>query len=268
MKKIHPTAIVSPGAEIADDVLIGPCVVIEDDVTIGRGTEIYGHATVRQYTVLGEGNRIHPGVVLGDLPQDLHFKGIRSYLRIGNANTFREHATLHRATVEDGATTVGNGNYFMVISHAGHDCHIGNDNIITNCALIAGHTTIEDNVVISGAVVIHQFSRIGRLAMLSGLSAVNRDIPPFVIAGGRPAAALNLNVVGLRRAGVAQRARTKLKEAFKTFYTSGLNAARAIEQIEQGEVTPEIRHFVDFIKASTRGVCRYAQWAEERGADF
>ncbi|MCX6356288.1 MAG: hypothetical protein NT045_00140 [Candidatus Aureabacteria bacterium] len=170
--------------------------------------------------------------------------------------------------MEEGATIVGDGNYFMVISHAGHDCRIGNNNIITNCVLIAGHTMIEDSVVISGAVVIHQFSRIGRLALLSGLTAVNRDIPPFVIAGGRPAAALNLNAVGLRRAGVSQERRTKLKAAFKIFYTSDLSASRAIEEIEKSTMTPEIRHFVEFIKGSKRGVCRYAQWSEERGADF
>jgi UDP-N-acetylglucosamine acyltransferase len=268
MKTIHPTAIVSSNAELADDVVVGPYVVIEDDVAIGRGTEIHGSACIRRYTTIGENNRIHHGVVLGDLPQDLHFKDTKSHLRIGSGNTFREHVTIHRATAENGETTVGNGNYFMVLSHAGHECVIGDNNIITNCALIAGHTTIEDNVVISGAVVIHQFSRIGRLAMISGLTAVNRDIPPFVIAGGRPAAATNLNLVGLRRAGVSQKARLKLKEAFKTFYTSGLNTSRALEEIEKGEMTPEIRQFVDFVKASKRGVCRYAEWAETRGADF
>jgi UDP-N-acetylglucosamine acyltransferase len=268
MRKIHPTAIISPKAELADEVAVGPYVVIEDDVTIGRGTEIHGSACIRQYTVIGEQNRIHHGVVLGDLPQDLHFKGGRSYLRIGSGNTFREHVTLHRATAENGETTVGNGNYFMALSHAGHECVIGNNNIITNCVLIAGHTTIEDNVVISGAVVIHQFSRIGRLAMISGLSAVNRDIPPFVIAGGRPASATNLNLVGLRRAGIAQEARLKLKDAFRIFYTSGLNASQALEEIEKGTMTQEVRQFVDFVRASKRGVCRYAEWAETRGADF
>jgi UDP-N-acetylglucosamine acyltransferase len=268
MKKIHPTAIVSPKAELADDVVVGPYVVIEDDVTIGRGTEIHGSACIRQYTLIGEHNTIHHGVVLGDLPQDIHFKGTRSYLRIGSGNTFREHVTIHRATAENGETTIGNGNYFMVLSHAGHECAIGNNTIITNCALIAGHVTIEDNVVISGAVVIHQFSRIGRLAMISGLSAVNRDIPPFIIAGGRPAAATHLNLVGLRRAGVSPEARLKLKDAFRIFYTSGLNASRALEEIEKGAMTPEVRQFVDFVRASKRGVCRYAEWAETRGTDF
>lgn len=268
MKKIHPTAIVSPRAELADDVVVGPYVVIEDDVTIGRGTEIHGSARIRQYTTIGEHNTIHHGVVLGDLPQDIHFKGARSHLRIGSGNTFREHVTIHRATAENGETTIGNGNYFMVLSHAGHECAIGNNNIITNCALIAGHTTIEDSVVISGAVVIHQFSRIGRLSMISGLSAVNRDIPPFVIAGGRPAAASGLNLVGLRRAGVSPEARLTLKDAFKIFYTSGFNTSRALEELEKGELTPEIRQFIDFVRASKRGVCRYAEWAETRGTDF
>jgi len=269
MKNIHPTAIVSPGAEIADGVSVGPYAVIEDDVGIGAGTEIAGHVTIRRYTILGENNKVHSGAVLGDLPQDLHFKKeVRSCLKIGSGNVFREHVTLHRATRENEATIVGDGNYFMALSHAGHDCVIGNNNIFTNCALIAGHTTIEDNVVISGAVVIHQFSRIGKLAMLSGLTAVNRDIPPYVIAGGRPAAATGLNVVGLRRAKVAQAARSRLKEAFKLFYLSGLNAASALARIEEGERTPEIDHFVEFIKASKRGVCRYAEWAGERGADF
>ena len=268
MKKIHPTAIVSPRAEIADDVEIGPYSVIEDDVVIGRGTVVQGHARIRRFTRLGESNVLHHGVVLGDIPQSLGFTDIRTYLEIGSGNTFREHVTLHRATHEGEATVIGDRNYFMVLSHAGHDCRIGNGNIITNCALIAGHTVIEDGVVISGAVVIHQFSRIGSLAMISGLSAVNRDIPPFVIAGGRPAAATNLNLVGLRRAGIKQDERKVLKAAFKTFYTSGLNASQALAEIEKGPMTPRVRHFVDFIRASKRGVCRYADWAKTRGTDF
>lgn len=268
MKTIHPTAVIHPGAKIADGVTIGPYVVIEEDVSIGRGTVIDSHVCVKRYTTLGEGNRLHCGVVLGDLPQSLSFKGAPSYLRIGGGNTFREHVTIHRSMTENESTVIGDHNYFMALSHAGHDCVIGNSTIITSCALIAGHTVVEDNVIISGAVVIHQFTRIGRLAMLSGLSAVNRDIPPFVIAGGRPASATGLNVVGLRRAGVTQAARTRLKEAFKIFYTSGLNASRAIEEIGKGEVTPEVLQFTEFIRASKRGVCRYAEWAEERGADF
>ena len=269
MKIVHPTALVSPTAELADDVVIGPYTVIVDDVKIGRGTEISGHARICRYTELGENNIIHHGVVLGDLPQSLVFKKESvSYLRIGSGNTFREHATLHRAMHENASTIVGNNNYFMTLSHAGHDCLIGNNVIITNCALIAGHTMIEDNVVISGAVVIHQFSRIGRLSMISGLSAVNRDIPPFVIAGGRPAAAHNLNTIGLRRAGVKPEGRMRLKEAFKLVYTSDLNTSRALDEIEKGEVTPEVRQFVDFIRASKRGISRYAEWAEARGSDF
>ncbi|HOE26595.1 MAG: acyl-ACP--UDP-N-acetylglucosamine O-acyltransferase [Candidatus Aureabacteria bacterium] len=268
MKQIHPTAVIDAAAEIADDVTVGPYAVIEGDVSIGRGTVIESHACIKRRTSIGENNRIHAGAVLGDLPQSLSFKDVPTFLRIGAGNTFREHVTVHRAMVENEATVIGDHNYFMALSHAGHDCVIGNRVIVTSCALIAGHTVVEDNVVISGAVVIHQFSRIGRLAMLSGLSAVNRDIPPFVIAGGRPAAASGLNVVGLRRAGVTQAGRTRLKEAFKTFYASGLNASRAIEEIEKGEMTPEVRHFVEFIRRSTRGVCRYAEWAEKRGADF
>jgi UDP-N-acetylglucosamine acyltransferase len=268
MNKIHPTAIVSPKADLDDDVLVGPYVVIEDNVKIGRGTEICGHACIRSHTIMGEGNKIHCGVVLGDLPQAIGFKGGLTYLRIGSGNTFREYVTIHRATVEGEATVVGDKNYFMVLSHAGHDCSIGNNNIMTNCALVGGHTVIEDNVIISGAVVVHQFSRLGRLSMISGLSAVNRDIPPYVIAHGRPAAATNLNYIGLRRAGMKAEARQKLKAAFKTFYTSGLNTSQAIEEIEKGEITPEIRHFVEFIKGSRRGVCRFAEWSKEKGADF
>jgi len=268
MHKIHPTAIISPRAELASDVVIGPYVVIENDVRIGAGTELHGFCCVKRYTSLGERNVIHHGVVLGDLPQSLSFKGGASYVRIGSGNTFREHVTIHRSMHEGKETVIGDDNYFMSLSHAGHDCVIGDRNIITNCALIAGHTVIEDGVVISGAVVIHQFSRIGRLAMISGLSAVNRDIPPFVIAGGRPAAATGLNTVGLRRAGVTQRARTRLKDAFKTLYLSGHSVSRALEEIEKGEMTPEIRHFVEFVKGSKRGVCRYAEWAETRGTDF
>ncbi len=268
MKKIHPTAVISPKAELDGDLLIGPYVIIEDGVKIGRGTEIYGHACIKRHTTMGENNKIHHGVVLGDQPQDLTFKDTVSHLKIGSGNTFREHVTIHRATGKGGATVVGDGNYFMVLSHAGHDCVIGDNNIITNCALIAGHTIIEDNVIISGAVVIHQFCRIGRLSMISGLSAVNRDIPPYVIAHGRPASATNLNFIGLRRTGMKPEARQSLKAAFKTFYTSGLNTSQALKEIEGGEVSPEVKHFIDFIKASKRGVCRYADWSTTRGTDF
>ncbi|MDD5556496.1 MAG: acyl-ACP--UDP-N-acetylglucosamine O-acyltransferase [bacterium] len=268
MSEIHPTAIVSPGAVIADGVVVGPHTVIEEDVSIGAGTVIHGYACVKRHTSIGEGNTLHHGVVLGDAPQSLAFGGGVSRLRIGSRNVFREHVTIHRSMYENGETVVGDGNYFMVLSHAGHDCRIGNNDIFTNCALLAGHSTVEDGVVISGAVVVHQFSRIGRLAMISGLSAINRDIPPFVIAGGRPAAANALNLVGLRRAGVPAARRTRLKEAFKTFYCEGRSVAGAIEEIEAGEMTPEVRHFIDFVRASKRGVCRYAEWAETRGTDF
>jgi UDP-N-acetylglucosamine acyltransferase len=207
-------------------------------------------------------------VILGDIPQDLSFKEMKSYLKAGSGNVFREHVTIHRASREGESTLVGDNNYFMALSHAGHDCRIGDNNIITNCTLIAGHTVIEDNVILSGAVVVHQFSRIGRLSMVSGLSAVNRDIPPFIIAHGRPAAATNLNYIGLRRAGIKPENRLKLKSAFRIFYTSGLKSTKALEEIESGEMTEEVKYFTDFIKASKRGVCRYANWSKERGTDF
>lgn len=268
MKKIHSSAVVDPGADIADDVEIGPFSVIENGVSIGRGNVIHGSVCIKSHTTIGENNVIHHGAVLGDLPQSIGFKDTVTRLTIGSGNTFREQVTIHRAMHEGGATVVGDDNFFMVLSHAGHDCQIGNGNILSNCTLLAGHTIVEDGVVMSGYVGTHQFSRIGRLAMLSALTAVNRDIPPFVIAGGRPATTLGLNTIGLRRAGIDRDARKLLKEAFKLFYMSGLNKTQALGEIEKREMPPVVQQFVEFIRASKRGVCRYSDWLKKRESSF
>lgn len=258
MSTIHSTAIVSDRAQIGENVIVGPYTIVEDDVKIGSGTTIESHAVIKRYTQLGEHNHIHAGVVLGDIPQNVKYEEVKSYLIIGNNNIFREHSTLHRSTFEDQATTVGDHNYFMGCSHAGHDCQIGNHVIIANCALLAGHTQVDDRAFISGGVAIHQFTHIGELAMIGGVSAVSNDVPPYVMAVGRPASATGLNIVGLRRAGFDQETRQKLKEAFKLFYTSDLNTSQAIAAIEADDPTPAVKQFVDFIKNSKRGITRHA----------
>jgi UDP-N-acetylglucosamine acyltransferase len=234
---IHPSAVIDPGAEIADDVDIGPGVIIASDVQIGRGTIIGPHVTIKQYTVIGEDNRIESGSVLGGEPQDFKFQGERSWLRIGDRNKIREFVTIHRASGEDRATCIGNENMIMAYCHIGHNCDLANNITMANMVGISGHVVVEDRVVFGGMVGIHQYVRFGKLAMIGGFSKVVQDVPPFMMADGRPTRVYGLNVLGLRRAGVQTIVRAGLKQAYKFIYRSDMNLSQAIEAIE-AEVEP------------------------------
>jgi UDP-N-acetylglucosamine acyltransferase len=254
---IHPTAIVSSKAELDDSVEIGPYALIEDHVTIGAGTRVMAHAHLSGHTTLGRDNVVHIGAVLGHEPQDLKFdRNCRSYLRIGDRNVFREYCTVHRGTEPDSATVLGNDNYLMCQSHVGHNCVIGNQVIICNCALVAGHVHISDRVFISGGVVIHQFVHIGRLVMLSGNSAVSMDVPPFVTTAERNAVH-TLNVVGLRRAQIAPAAQSEIRKLFRLFYRDGLSISVALKKAttDCGFTSPEAQEFLDFVRQSPNGIC-------------
>ncbi len=244
---IHPTAIVDPGAELADDVQVGPYAIIEGQVTIGAGCIIGPHAVIHSYTVLGEGCQVGVGTALGGVPQDRKFKGERSFLRIGNNNIFREYVTLHRATGEDQATIIGDDNFFMAYSHIGHNCRVGSHCMLSNCASVGGHSVIEDHVILGGLAAIHQFVTIGRLTIVGGLAGVTRDQPPFVVSEGRPARPRAINVIGLRRHGVASETIDALRKAFRLLYFSGLNIGDGLRRAENEVVqTPEVMQFLEF----------------------
>lgn len=259
MTRIDKRAIVSAKAEIAEDVEIGPFTIVEDNVIIGKGTKIGANCYIASGTVIGEYNVIYHHVVLGTDPQHLGYRGEPTLLKIGNRNVIREFVSIHRAYSEDSPTTIGDDCYVMATSHIGHDCKIGNSVIITSFCGISGHVEIEDKAVIGGHVGIHQFVRIGMLSIVSGASGVAQDVPPFVIAAGRPAKVYGLNVVGLKRAGYDESKRLLIKRVFDTFYRKNYTFTEALKVIEREFDFPEAKIFVEFVRKSKRGVCGFAR---------
>ena len=250
----HKTAIVSKKAKIAKDVKIGPYVIIEDDVNIGSGTRIGAGSYIYSGTIIGKDCYIYNNVTLGGEPQDLAYKGGRSFLKIGDRNVFREYVTVHRGTKRDSFTIIGNDNYFMALSHIAHNCHIHNNVIICNNSLLAGYVEVEDKVFISGNCAAHQFVKIGTLAILAGSTKANRDVPPYMLIRG-DSTVDSYNIVGLKRANISAAIRNQIKEAYRTLYLSGLNITHAVEEIEEKFQSEEIKHLVQFIRTSKRGTC-------------
>jgi UDP-N-acetylglucosamine acyltransferase len=263
---IHPTAIVSPRAEIAPDVSIGPYVVIEEDVVIGAGCEIASHAVIKRFTTLGRGNRVYEHAVLGGEPQDVKYKGEMSRLVIGDDNLIREFATLHRADGEGEATRIGSRNFLMIGVHIAHNCEVGDDNIFANGAALAGYTMVEDHVFLSNNVGAHQFVRMGRYAMVGGKSKIVQDVLPFFTTDGNPARVRGLNTTGLRRAGFSQESRRALKEAYQILFRSGLPLEVALGEMEQLD-DEHVEHLINFIRASGRGFSRERRSASEGDED-
>lgn len=255
---IHPTAIVHPGAQIDADVEIGPYAVIGGHVKIGRGTTIGPSAVIDGWTEIGENNRIFHLCSVGAIPQDLKYKGEETRLIIGNGNIIREFATIHLGTVTgDGETTIGDNNLFMAYCHVAHDCHIGNHVIMANGSTLAGHIKVEDHARLGGLSAVHQFVRIGAHAMVGGGAMVGQDVPPYTIAAGDRATLHGLNLVGLKRSGFSDEIIADLKKAYKILIRSGLLTEEALARI-RNEVpqSPEVRHFVEFVEQSERGICR------------
>jgi UDP-N-acetylglucosamine acyltransferase len=250
----YTTAIVSDKAQIAEDVTIGPYTVIEAGVKIGAGTEISSNVHICAGTSIGTGCRIYMGVCLGNEPQDLAYKGEKSYLKIGNNNVFREYVTVHRGTAKDSSTTIGDNNYFMCLSHIAHNCIIGNNVIICNNALLGGYVEVEDKAFVSGGCLIHQFVRIGTLAMLGGGVRVNKDFPPFMSTGNDNIVTA-YNTIGLRRAGTTVQARKEIKAAFRLLYHEALNQNQALSKLAKIATSQEALHLINFIRTSKRGVC-------------
>lgn len=255
---VHPTAIVCQGATIGRNVTIGPHCFIDDGVEIGDECTIAHRATLLSGTILGARCRVHAGAVLGDAPQDLSYDGFRSYVWIGAGTVIREGVTVHRATIEDGATIIGERCFLMANSHVGHDARVGNEVILANGTLLAGHVQVGDRAFLSGNCLVHQFTRIGRLAMLSGGTAVQMDVPPFTITRSTSSnCVMGLNVVGLRRAGYSSADRAHLKDAFDLLYRSGMPVRRCLDRLENSP-SPLVRELAAFVRSSQRGICKFA----------
>lgn len=248
--RVHPDAILGPGC------VIGEYAVIESDVVLGAQCKIEPYVFIKRWTTLGDRNEVSAGTALGTDPLDKNFKGERSYLKIGNDNKIREHFTISRGTKPESATVIGDRNYIMTSGHIAHDCCVGNDNVICSCVLVAGYVEIEDRVFISGGVVIHQFSKIGRLAMVGGNSRVNMDLTPFFLYSNFNATPIGLNLVGLKRVGLAALEVARLKTAYNLLYRSGLKLDDAIAAIEREVPGESARHLTAFIRSSKRGIAR------------
>ncbi|MBV8818082.1 MAG: acyl-ACP--UDP-N-acetylglucosamine O-acyltransferase [Acidobacteriaceae bacterium] len=254
--QVAPTARIHAGAEVGPQCSIGEYCVVEEDVVLGVGCRLEPYVYVKRWTTLGERNQISAGTVLGTDPLDKNFTGARSYLRIGNGNLIREHYTVSRGTQPESETLIGDGNFIMTSGHIAHNCVIGNRTVIASCALVAGHAIVEDQAFLSGGVVVHQYSKIGRLAMVGGNTRVNTDLPPFFLYSEFNARPIGLNLVGLKRAGFGREQISALKSAYRLLYRSGLKLEDALQRIEREVAGEEAAHLVQFIRSSKRGIAR------------
>jgi len=253
---IHNTAIIDPKAELDKDVDIGPFSVIEKDVTIGSGTVIGPNVYVRQYTSIGPGCNIHAGAVLGGVPQDLNFKGDKSFVTIGMNCQIREGVTINRGTQAESVTEIGDGCFLMAFSHFGHNVKLGRGVKVANGSLFAGYVEVGDQAFISGNCLLHQFVKVGRLAMLSGGCGVSKDVPPFCMTKNLELnKIISLNSVGLRRSTLSTNDQQEIKAAFKLLFNSGLNVSQALERIKSNYPSGPASEFSTFIEKSERGIC-------------
>lgn len=261
-RSIHPSAFVDPGAELGEDVVIGPCALVEDEVVIGDRTVVDAFASVKRYTVMGRDNHVHSHAMVGGEPQDLKFHGEVTRLVIGNGNTIREFATLHRGTEGGGGETrVGDDNLLMAYTHVAHDCRLGDHIVMSNNATLAGHCQVGDGAIIGGLSAVHQFVRVGDHAFVGGMSGIAQDLPPWMLAVGNRAAVQSPNIVGLRRLGASRELMAAFKQAFRLTWFSGMPRPDALYQLEAeyGHL-PEIAGYLAFVRASERGILP----AEER----
>ena len=253
---IHPTAIVAEGARVGLGVSLGPYAIVEAGAEVGDHCQIGAHAVVGSCVRMGAGNWIGAGAILGGDPQDLRFDpAVESFVRIGSGNKIREHCTIHRSVQPGGQTQVGNENYLMVGSHLGHDVRVGDKTVLANGVLVGGHASIEDGVFLGGGTLVHQFVKVGRLAISQGNTSLSKNLPPFLMASGLNAV-VGLNVVGLKRAGFSSQQRSEIKEAFSWVYRRGYNLAQAMEYARARKWSVDAEQFWDFIThAGKRGIC-------------
>jgi len=251
---IHPSALVSPRAQIDADVRIGPLCIVEDDVTIGAGCILEASVVVKSGVVLGRNNHIFEGAVIGGPPQHVHMPARPGRVIIGSGNVIRENVTIHRALQPERATLVGDNNLLMCNAHIAHDCQVGNNTIIVNNVMLAGHVIVEDRAYVSGAVAVHQFCRIGTLAMVGGQAHINKDVPPFVTVDGLSSYVVGLNTIGLRRAGFDAQTIARLKAAYRVIYRSGLSWAEILERLRTEFNYGPAAEFYRFLSTTARGI--------------
>jgi UDP-N-acetylglucosamine acyltransferase len=252
--RIHPSAVISAEAVLADNVEVGAHVIIEGRVVIGPDCVLRPRSILCGPLTMGRGNLVFPGAVLGERPQHLKYNDEATSVEIGDYNIFREYVTIHRGTTHSWVTRIGSHNFFMVNAHVAHDCQVGSRCIFANGALLGGHCVVEDNVYLSGNCAVHQFVRIGRLALLSGVSATTKDIPPFVIQQNIDTV-VGVNVVGMRRAGLSHAQIDAVREAFKVLFRSNLVLPAALAQLEEelGHVDV-VAEMIAFLRGSHRGI--------------
>ncbi|MBP5273346.1 MAG: acyl-ACP--UDP-N-acetylglucosamine O-acyltransferase [Abditibacteriota bacterium] len=253
MTDIHNSAIIAPDARIGENVKIGPYCVIGENVVIGDGTCLMSNVVIQKDTTIGKNNVIHSGAVLGGDPQDLKYNGEQSFLEIGDDNQIREYVTIHRGSHEGQTTVIGDSNLLMACSHIGHDVTVRNHVICANYVGVSGHCVIEDYAIIGGLAGLHQFVRVGKMAMIGGLSKVNIDIPPFTLCDGNPLRVRSINSVGLRRRGIDKESIDILREAVRVLSNSGLNRKTALNLIGELPSIPELQYLSDFVCATREG---------------
>jgi len=255
---ISPLAFVDPSAQIGENVEIGPFCFIDKNVVIGNDNIIMPHVNIMYGSRIGNGNQIHPGAVIGGIPQDLKFRGEDTTAQIGDNNRIRENVTINRGTASKGKTVVGNNNLLMENMHVAHDCVIGNNCIIGNSTKFAGEVVVDDHATISACVLIHQFCHIGGYVMIQGGSGCSKDIPPYIVGGRNPLTYAGINLVRLRREGYPTETITAIHDAYRIIYQNGMNVSQAMEALKQESISqiPEVQYIIKFIESSERGIVR------------
>ena len=251
---IHPTAVIHSKAKLDSTVQVGPFAVIDGGVEVGAHCVVGPHAYLTGGTTIGARNRFHAGCVIGDAPQDLKYQDEPTRLVVGDDNVFREHVTVHRSNKTNGDTVIGSHNFLMAHSHVAHNCQLGDHVILANGALLAGHVTVQNRAFISGNCVVHQFVRVGTLAIMQGGSAISQDLPPFTIAQGENGIC-GLNAVGLRRAGFTPEVRLELKRLYHALFRGGNNLRLAVTAARKNFSSPAAKVLLDFVAGSKRGIC-------------
>lgn len=266
---IHPTAIVSKDAKIHETAEIGPFCIIEGNVEIGENTVLDSHVVIHEFSSIGKNNKIYQGASLGGLPQDLGFqKETPTFFKMGDGNHIREGCIFHRGTKEGGSTRIGNKNYIMGNVHLAHDVVLGNEVIIVQNSIIAGHVEMGSHIFVSGLVAVHQFGRVGDHAMLAGCSKIVKDVPPYTTIDGNPATVIGLNTVGLKRGGFPADVRAAIKKAYKIIYHSGLNTKQAIAKLKEENMDfAEVHNILAFFESSKRGVTDHRKITTKGDAD-
>jgi len=257
MTQVHNTAIVEKGAELGENVVVGPYCIVGPNVTIGDGTRLMSHVVIDGCTKIGRNCVIFSFACIGTQTQDLKYKGGKTFVEIGDRTTLREYVTINSATNEGEVTRVGSDCHICAYAHVAHACRVGNGVIMSNAVALAGEVVVEDQAVLGGLSAVHQFTRIGRLCMIGGCSAIRQDCPPFMLVAGNPAQVAGVNSVGMSRRNIPEQVQARIKDAYKLLYRSGLSTSQAIERIKSElPMTPELEHLVSFIESSQRGITK------------